>query len=154
MPGKVNPVAPEAVTQAAMLVMGHDVTIAQACAAGSLELNPFLPLVALCLLESLGVLARGCRLLRSRCIEGLEADEERCRRHVESSTALVTALVPVLGYEGAASVASKALESGRSVRAVVTEDGLLTPDEFDALIAPEAVCRLGMPAVRREGWVD
>ena len=79
MPGKVNPVIPEAVSQAAMRVIGHDATITMACAAGSLELNPFLPLVADCLLESLDLLARADDILRRHCIEGLEADEARCR---------------------------------------------------------------------------
>ena len=101
MPGKVNPVIPEAVSQAAMLVMGHDATIAMACASGSLELNPFLPLVANCLLESMDVMTHADDILRRHCIEGMEADEARCRRHVENSTAAATALLPALGYERA-----------------------------------------------------
>jgi aspartate ammonia-lyase len=145
MPGKVNPVIPEAVAQAAMLVMGHDATIAQACASGSLELNPFLPLVAACLLESCDLLARACDILRRHCVEGIEADEVGCRRHVEVSTAAATALVPILGYEGACKVAQRAKETCRTVREVVLGDGLLTPEAFDELISPEAVTRLGMP---------
>ena len=93
MPGKVNPVIPEAVTQAAMEVMANDQAIAQACAAGNLELNPFLPLVAECLLESLDLLAAACDMFAPRCVAGIEADEARCRRHVESTTAMLTALV-------------------------------------------------------------
>ncbi len=145
MPGKVNPVAPEAVSQAAMLVMGYDVTIAHACAAGSLELNPFLPLVANCLLESIELLTRACRLLRLKCVEGIEADEARCRSHVESSTALATALLPALGYEGAYEAMHRASETGRSLRDVVVGEGVLSAEEFDALVSPEAVCRLGAP---------
>jgi len=145
MPGKVNPVAPEAVSQAAMLVMGYDVTITQACAAGSLELNPFLPLVANCLLESCGLLTRACHLLRRKCVEGIEADEERCRSHVESSTALATALLPALGYEGASDVVRRAKDSGRTIRDVVVGEGLLSEAEFEALVSPEAVGRLGGP---------
>jgi len=145
MPGKVNPVIPEAVAQAAMLVMGHDATIATACASGSLELNPFLPLVAACLLESCELLARSCEILRRGCVEGIEADEERCRRHVESSTAMVTVLVPAVGYEAACQVARRARESGRSIREVVLAEGVFTAEEFAELISPEAVCRLGMP---------
>ena len=145
MPGKVNPVIPEAVAQAAMLVMGHDATIAYACASGSLELNPFLPLVAACLLESCDLLARACDILRQHCVEGIEADEVRCRRHVETSTATATALLPVLGYEAACTVAQQAKERGRSIRDIVVADGYLTPEAFDELISPEAVTRLGMP---------
>jgi aspartate ammonia-lyase len=145
MPGKVNPVIPEAVSQAAMLVMGHDATIAQACAAGSLELNPFLPLVANCLLESLDLLARGDNLLRRLCIEGIEANEARCRRHVENSTAAATALMPVLGYERAAEAARLAGQNQQTLRETVIAQGWLTGGEFDVMISPENVCRLGMP---------
>jgi len=146
MPGKVNPVIPEAVSQAALLVMGHDTTIAAACAAGTLELNPFLPLVAHCLLESLDLLARADDLLRRLCVDGLEADEARCRRQVENSTASATALVSALGYERAGAAAKLAVEQQRSLRETVAAQGWLTGDAFDALVSPEAVCRLGSPA--------
>ncbi|HOE67042.1 MAG TPA: aspartate ammonia-lyase [Candidatus Hydrogenedentes bacterium] len=145
MPGKVNPVIPETVSQAAMLVMGHDVVIAQACAAGNLELNAFLPLVAGCLLESCEFLTRACDRLRRFCVEDIEADEARCRAHVEASTAVATALMPALGYDRAAIVAKRAAETRRTVRDIVLQDGLLDEKTFDELITPEAVCRLGMP---------
>ena len=149
MPQKVNPVIPEAVTQAAMLVMSHDVAIAAACAAGTLELNPFLPLVAHCLLESIDLLARGADILRRHCVEGIEADETRCRAHVAASTATVTALLPALGYERASALARRAAETKRSIRDAALEDGFLTPEEFDELVSPEAVCRLGSPPRNR-----
>jgi aspartate ammonia-lyase len=145
MPGKVNPVVPEAVTQAALLVTSHDAAITMACAAGSLELNPFLPLVSACLLESLELLARGCDLLRRHCVEGITADEERCRETALGGTAAATALVGSLGYERASAVAREARERGLSVREVALERGLLTAEAFDALVSPEAVCRLGEP---------
>ncbi|MFZ0829185.1 MAG: aspartate ammonia-lyase [Verrucomicrobiia bacterium] len=148
MPGKVNPVIPEAVSQAAMLVMGHDATIALACASGSLELNPFLPLVANCLLESLDLMTRADDILRHHCIEGLEADEARCRWHVENSTAAATALLPALGYERACEAVRLAKEQGRGIRETVSAQGWLTGEEFDVLISPEAVCRLGTPDKR------
>jgi aspartate ammonia-lyase len=148
MPGKVNPVIPEAVSQAAMRVIGHDATITMACAAGSLELNPFLPLVADCLLESIDLLARADDLLRRHCIDGLEADEARCRKHVENSTATATALVPVLGYQRAGEAAKLAVENNRSIRETVIAQGWLSGAEFDVLISPEAVCRLGTPETR------
>ncbi|HEY3447209.1 MAG TPA: aspartate ammonia-lyase [Myxococcales bacterium] len=143
MPGKVNPVIPEAVSQVAMKVFGLDSTVALACASGSLELNPFLPLVAACLLESLDLLERGCDVLRRHCVEGLGADEARCRRNLEASTAAATALVPALGYERASEIARKARESGRSVRETVLAEGVLDAKAFEELISPEAVCRLG-----------
>jgi aspartate ammonia-lyase len=145
MPGKVNPVIPEAVTQVAMLVMGHDTTIAMACAAGSLELNPFLPLVTHCLLESLDLLARADDILRRHCIEGLEANEARCRQKVENSTAAVTAVLPALGYERAGEAMKLAADNGHSIRETVIAQGWLTGGEFDVLISPEMVCRLGTP---------
>jgi aspartate ammonia-lyase len=149
MPGKVNPVIPEAVTQAAMLAMGNDTVIGAACAAGSLELNAFMPLIAHCLLENLEILARACDLLRLYCVDGIEADEARCRAHVENSTAAATALVPALGYERAGEVAHLAREQGRTLRAIVTEKEWMSVAEFDEAISPEAVCRLGSPRVNR-----
>ena len=143
MPGKVNPVIPEAVAQAAMLVMGYDLTIAFAAGSGSLELNPFLPLIANCLLESCDLLARGCEMLRRHCVEGIKANEERCRIHVENSTATATALVPAIGYEGACRLVKLAAESGGSIRETAIREGMLTAEKFDELVSPEAVCRLG-----------
>jgi aspartate ammonia-lyase len=150
MPGKVNPVIPEAVTQAAMMVMGHDATIANACSQGSLELNPFLPLVAVCLLESCELLERSCDILRRHCVEGIEADEARCRAQVESSTATATALLPVLGYDRASEIAQQAKAMGKTIRQMVLERNVLTEAEFDELISPEAVCRLGTPELPKE----
>lgn len=145
MPGKVNPVIPEAVTQAAWRVVGHDAAITWACASGNLELNAFLPLVADALLDAVGLLTRSCRALRERCVDGLEADAARCRAHVEGATALATALVPRLGHERAAELAAEARKTGRSVRELCLEQGLLTVADLDEVLTPEAVCRLGDP---------
>jgi aspartate ammonia-lyase len=145
MPGKVNPVIPEAVSQAVMLVMANDNAIAQACAAGSLELNPFLPLVAHCLLDSLDLLARAAGILCRHCVQGMTADEERCRAQVNASTAVVTALVERVGYQAASAIARKASERRCSIREVVLADGILPEHELDGLTTPESVCRLGSP---------
>jgi aspartate ammonia-lyase len=150
MPGKVNPVIPEAVSQAAMMVMGYDQTLAMACAMGNLELNAFMPLVAECLLESCSLLERSCDLLRRCCVEGITADEDRCRAHVNGSTAAATALIPALGYERVCELAREAATTGQSVREMVLAQGLLSADAFDELVSPEAVCRLGMPDLMRE----
>ncbi len=143
MPGKVNPVVPEAASQAAMLVMGYDSVIAIACASGNLELNAFMPLIAACLLDSCELLANACEMLRTQCVEGIEADEARCRAHVDDSTAILTALVPALGYERACGVAEKARESGKRIREIVLSEGILTEEALNELCSPEAVCRLG-----------
>ncbi len=143
MPGKVNPVIPEAVTQAAILAMTHDHAIALAVSQGSLELNAFLPLVAHCLLESFDLLARACAILRSHCVEGLEADEARCRRHVENGTAAATALLPLLGYDAVCKLLERAQTTGVSIKHQGVAEGLFTEVEFQEFITPEAVNRLG-----------
>ncbi len=144
MPGKVNPVIPEAVSQAAITVMANDQAIAHACASGSLELNAFLPLVADALLGSLDLLRNACHILDRFCVAGLEADEARCREHVNSSTATVTALVEALGYEKAEQIAQRA-RAGMSVREAAAASGWLSAEEFDRLASPERVTRLGSP---------
>lgn len=147
MPGKVNPVIPEAVTQAAIMAMAHDQAITLAVALGSLELNAFLPLVAHSFLESLDLLARACGILRRHCVEGLSADEARCRAQVENGTAAATALVPLLGYERTCALVAQARAQGLKRTAVA--QGLLTPAQFDELTSPEAVGRLGFRPTRK-----
>jgi aspartate ammonia-lyase len=143
MPGKVNPVIPEAVTQCSMLAFGYDATLGMACASGSLELNPFLPLVSVCLLDSIDLLANGCDILCRHCVAGITADAHRCRQEVRSSTAVVTALVPHLGYERACTVAGQAREAGTDIEDIVIDGGLMTREELEQSISPEAVCKLG-----------
>ena len=150
MPGKVNPVIPEAVTQAAIVVCANDQAITHACTMGNLELNAFLPLVADALLESLDLLAGSCSIFRRHCVAGIEADEDRCRRHVHGATAILTALVERIGYEAATEVARLAQAEGRSVRQVVLEKRLLTAAQFDYLVSPENVMRLGSPTCQGE----
>jgi aspartate ammonia-lyase len=145
MPGKVNPVIPEAVSQAAMAVMANDQAITMACSMGNLELNAFLPLVADALLSNLSLLENACRILRVHCVAGLVADEARCRAHVVGATAAVTALVEIIGYEAATQVATEARDTGKTVRELVIEKGLLAAEQFDALVSAEAVMRLGSP---------
>lgn len=143
MPGKVNPVIPEAATQAAILALAHDQAITFAVSQGCLELNAFLPLVAHSLLESLDLLARACTILRTHCIEGLEADEARCRAQVENGTAAATALLPMLGYEAVCALVQRARQAGTSVKAQSLVEGILSEDQFREATSPEAVGRLG-----------
>jgi len=145
MPGKVNPVIPEAVSQAAIAVMANDQAIAQACAMGNLELNAFLPLIADALLGSLNLLCNACVIFRTHCIVGIEADESRCRQHVEGSTASLTAMVEMFGYEKTQSLAARAKAERKSVREIILEERLLTQEQFSKLISPENVARLGSP---------
>ena len=143
MPGKVNPVIPEAATQAAIMAMAHDQALSVAVAMGSLELNAFMPLVAHCLLESLDLLARACAILRRHCVAGLSADEARCRAQVENGTAAATALLPLIGYEQAGALAAEARSTGLGLKAVAVASGRLTAEQFDELTSPEAVGKLG-----------
>ena len=148
MPGKVNPVIPEAVTQAAILSMGRDQALTMAASMGSLELNPLLPLVAHCLLENFDLLARACDIFRSHCVAGIEADEQVCRRHVENATASATALVPVIGYARAAELVALARDRGTGLKQTAVDGGFVTAGQFDASTSAEAVSRLGFGGAR------
>jgi aspartate ammonia-lyase len=143
MPGKVNPVIPEAAAQAVMLVMGHDGVIAHASSAGNLELNQFMPLIAHSLLECIDLLTGACTMLRVHCIQDLQANEEQCRKNVMNSTALITAIVPLIGYEKSAEIVKKAKEEQIPIRQAILESGFINDQELNDLISPEAVCRLG-----------
>jgi len=143
MPGKVNPVIPEAVSQVALLIVGYDASTAAAAGLGSLELNAFFPLIGGCLLHSLTYLAHGCEVLRRFCVEGIEANEERCAALVQASSTAATALVPEIGYEAACDLVAYAKAHGTTIRDAVLAKGLLTAAQFDELLAPEALCRLG-----------
>lgn len=143
MPGKVNPVICEAAAQAAMTAIGNDAMITLACQSGQLELNAFLPLVANALLESLTVLERAGLALAERCVAGIEVNAEHCREQVEQSWAVVTALVPTLGYETAAEIAKMAAATGKSVRTLTLEQDLLDAPTLDRLLSPAAMTALG-----------
>jgi fumarate hydratase class II len=131
MPGKVNPVVPEAVTQVCAQVIGNDATVAFAGTQGNFELNVYLPVIARNLLESIRLLANVSRLFADRCIRGIEADVARCRAYAESSPSVGTSLNPHIGYEAAAEVVKESIATGRSVREIVVERGLLTDDQLD-----------------------
>jgi len=148
MPNKVNPVIPEAVMQAAIQIMVNDQALTMACASGNLELNAFLPLVAENLLGSLELAANAVRIFRQNCVDGFTANAEHCRQGVESSTALVTALVDVIGYEKAEAIAQLAKTENKTIRQVVLEQNLMSAAEFEESISPERVNRLGSKQVR------
>jgi aspartate ammonia-lyase len=141
MPGKVNPIIPEVVNQVAFEVVGNDITVTMAVEAGQLELNVMLPVVAFNLFRSLDMLGRACRTLAERCIHGITANREVCRRMVENSIGLVTALNPLIGYERSTEIAGEALTTGRSVYDIVLEKGYLTKAELDEALSPENMTR-------------
>jgi aspartate ammonia-lyase len=137
MPGKVNPVVPEVVSQICFQIIGADVTVAMAAEASELELNMAEPIIAFNLFFGLTLLRNAAVVLASRCISGIEPNRERCREYVQNSIGLVTALNPVLGYEKSAAIAKEALKSGRSVYELVIENKLLTKEKLDELLKPE-----------------
>ncbi len=150
MPAKVNPVIPEAVSQAAMAVMSYDQTIAQAVSMGHLELNPFLPLIADALLNSINLLSNSCRILQRFCVEGLEPNVERCNQSLDNGTAVVTLLVEELGYQKSQQIAQMAKDTNKTIRQTVIDGKLMTEEAFDALVSPNRVMRLGIPGKKKD----
>jgi len=141
MPGKVNPVIPEVVNQIAFVVIGNDVTVSFAAEAGQLQLNAFEPVIARCLFQSLSYLAAGCRTLREKCVTGIQADKKRLQAYVDDSVGVATALNPYLGYAQATAIAQEAHRTGRRVRELVLEKGLLSPARLDEILSPESLTR-------------
>jgi aspartate ammonia-lyase len=140
MPGKVNPVIPEAVNQVCFQVIGNDLAVTMAAEAGQLQLNAFEPSIGFNLLTSLRLLGRAADTLAEKCVLGIEADAARCRALAESSIALATALNPLLGYEGTVRIAKMALATGRTVRDIAIEAGV-APEAADRLLDPLAMAR-------------
>ena len=136
MPGKVNPVIPEVVSQVAFLVAGNDVTIAMATESGQLELNAFEPVIFYKLFESFRCLTNAMRTLRKNCIEGIVANETRCLELVENSVGVVTALCPYLGYKKSAEIAKEALKKNVRVKDLILEYGLMDEEQLDELLNP------------------
>jgi aspartate ammonia-lyase len=150
MPGKINPVIPEAVSQAAILVMSNDTAIGQACSAGNLELNQFMPLIADMTLTNIELLTNACGMLARLCVSGIKANEKQCRENVETSTAIVTALVETIGYKKSQEIAVAAKEENKTIRQIVIERGILSETEFEKLISPQKVTMLGSPGMEQK----
>ncbi len=139
MPGKVNPVIPESLIQVCSQVIGNDSVVTLGGLSGNFELNVMMPLMTYSLLQSIRLLANAVNNFSHRCIEGLEADRERCKEMIEKSLALVTALTPKLGYDEAARIARRAYEERKTIRQVVEEEGLLSKEELNRLLDPLAM---------------
>ena len=136
MPGKVNPVIPEVVTQVSFMIVGHDMTITMAAEAGQMELNAFEPVLFYHLFESITALTGAVNTLVDNCIEGITANKERCESLMESSAGISTALCPYIGYKKAAEIAKKALATGKSVRELVLAEKLLTEKQLKTILDP------------------
>ena len=145
MPGKINPVIPEVVSQVAYNVIGNDVTVTMAAEAGQLELNAFEPVIFYKIFESIDTLRGAVETLIDNCILGITANRERCRALVESSAALATALCPALGYKKSAEIAKKCNRTGIPVRQIVLEEGLLPEEELDRYLSLVDMTQAGHP---------
>jgi aspartate ammonia-lyase len=141
MPGKVNPVIPEVMNQIAYKVIGNDLTTAMSDEAAQMELNAMEPVMAQCCFESADLLMNGFDTLRIRCIEGITANEDRCRAYVHNSIGVVTALNPIIGYKNSTKIAQEALQTGRGVYELVLEHGILSREELDEVLKPENMIR-------------
>ena len=141
MPGKVNPVIPEAVSQVAYRIIGHDMSITMAAEAGQLQLNAMEPLITYCVLDSIEYLTKAMIMLETRCIVGITANEEHCRNMVNNSIGVITAINPYIGYENASRIAKKALATNQNVIELVREEALMTDDQLDEVLKPENMIR-------------
>ena len=144
MPGKVNPVIPEVVSQVAFRVIGNDLTITMAAESGQLELNAFEPIIFHSLFESIDCLAHAVATLTVNCIQGIQANELACYKQVEESAGIATALCPVIGYQKASAIAKESLKTGRTVRELVLEKGLFSVEEADSILDLKRMA--GIPA--------
>ncbi len=145
MPGKVNPVIAESVTMVCAQVIGNDVTVTVGGQAGNFELIVMLPVMAYNLLQSIELLATASNNFAAKCIEGIKANEDRCRKLIEHSLAMCTALAPAIGYEAAAKLAKEAYKSGRTVRQVAMEQKVLPEKRLDELLDPWRMTEPGGP---------
>jgi aspartate ammonia-lyase len=144
MPGKVNPSIPEMVNQVCFQVVGCDATVAAACEAGQLELNVMMPVIAWNMMHSTAIVGEAMKALRERTVEGLEADEARCLELLEHSTAVATALSPYIGYAATADIAKASVLTGRTIRELVLERGLLPAAELDRILSADSMTRPGI----------
>ncbi len=144
MPGKVNPSVPEMVNQVCFQVMGCDTTVALACEAGQLELNVMMPVIAWNALHAATILREAIKVLRLRCVDGITANEARARELLERSTATATALSPYIGYAATAEIATASVATGRTIRELVLERGLLDAARLDEILSVEAMTRGGI----------
>ena len=142
MPGKVNPVIPEVVSQAAYKAIGNDVTITCAAEAGQLELNAFEPVVFYSLFQSIDLMTNAVNTFRINCVDGIQADEKRCHELLSSSVGVVTALNPYIGYAKAASLAKEALKTGKKVTELAVEKGYLSEEEIMKIMDPYRMTKL------------
>jgi aspartate ammonia-lyase len=151
MPGKVNPSVPEMVNQVSFQVMGCDATIAMACEAGQLELNVMMPVIAWNAIHASTILRQSMKVLRTRCIDGIVANDARARELLDRSTAAATALSPYIGYAATAEIAKEAVKTGKSIKELVLARGLLDPKKLDEILSVDAMTKPGIVGAGQPG---
>jgi aspartate ammonia-lyase len=151
MPGKVNPSVPEMVNQVCFQVMGCDLTVAIGCEAGQLELNVMMPVISWNALHSSTILREAMKVFRLRCIDGIAADRPRALELLERSTASATALSPYIGYAATAEIAKESVKTGKSIRELVLQRGLVDPARLDEILSVESMTRGGVVGEKGKG---
>jgi aspartate ammonia-lyase len=151
MPGKINPVIPEVVSQVAFNIIGNDFTITMAAEAGQLELNAFEPVIFYNLFESIETLKNATMTFVDNCIMGITANKERCEELLNSSVGIATALCPYIGYKKAADIAKKALKTGGQVKDIVLKEGILTPKQLEQILNPFSMTQVNKSLIADEG---
>jgi aspartate ammonia-lyase len=144
MPGKVNPSVPEMTNQVCFQVMGCDTTVSLACEAGQLELNVMMPVIAWNAIHASTILREAIKVLRTRCVDGIVANEARARELLDRSTATATALSPYIGYAQTAEIAKESVATGKTIRDIVTERGLIDPARLDEILSVDAMTKGGV----------
>jgi aspartate ammonia-lyase len=150
MPGKVNPSVPEMVNQVCFQVIGCDTTICTAAEAGQLELNVMMPVIAWNAIHETTILREAMRALKRRCVDGIDADPARCRELLDRSTAVATALSPYIGYAATADLAKTAVKTGRSIRELVLERGLMDAAQLDRILSADVMTQPGIAGEARK----
>lgn len=141
MPGKINPVIPEAMNQVAYQVIGNDLALTMGAEAGQLQLNAMEPMIAYNILESIRMLTQAMNMLKNRCVRGITANVERCQELVDHSIGIVTAVVPYIGYENSTRIAKTALETNRGVLELIREEGLMSEEALTEVLQPTNMIR-------------
>jgi aspartate ammonia-lyase len=154
MPGKVNPVATEAVSQAAFQIMANDSAITLCAMNGQLELNAFIPALAHNLFQSLDLLTAAGNLLAEKCVKGITADEAHCEELLERSFTLVTALAPYIGYDEASNLAREAATTGKTIRELAIQAGFFKPEELEIILSPREMTHPGIAGLGKEGVME
>ncbi len=143
MPGKVNPVIPEAINMVAAKVIGNDLTISLAGQMGNLDLNTMMPVIAYCLLESITIMAKANKSL-AKCVDGIKPNRERCLSYAENTVGLITVLSPIIGYDNAAKIAKKSMKTGKTIKELVIKEKLLPKEKVDIILNLKKLTRGGI----------